>query len=196
MNRRAIRYALSFACLLLLFAVPAQAAEDYDDEGGDAIPNYSLGLGFGLVDPDADVEPYYSAGLRIRLGRHDRDRNRSSTGGIRGYLEPEVAYWSNDTTSDLLVGVNLIGLVPFERVDYHFGVGVGYHFFDQDDAFDPDTGEFGDLSDERLGMNAQFGIDIRMTESVAVFGTARFDLVEDSDDEVQDKVFIGLRFNF
>jgi len=180
------------ALLLLLVAVPTQAEEDYDDRGGDGVPNYALGLGFGLVDPDADVEPYYTAGLRIRLGR---DHDRASRGGIRGYLEPEVAYWSNETTSDLLLGVNLLGLVPFQQVDYYFGVGVGYHFYDVDDVLDVNTGQLRDESDERLGMNAQFGIDVKMSDNVAVFGTARFDLIEDSDDEVQDKVFIGLRFN-
>ena len=194
---RGLRPWLLAAVVLLLVAVPAQAREDYDDDAdsGNELPNYALGFGFGLVDPDGDVETYLTAGLRIRLGDHDREVSRASTGGIRGYLEPEVGYWESDTTTDTLLGVNLIGLVPFRAVDYHFGVGVGYHFFDVD-VFDAGAGRTISQSDERLGMNAQFGIDLRMTDTLSLFGTARFDLVEDSDDEVQDKLYLGLRFNF
>lgn len=176
---------------LLVAALPAAAEENYDDEGG-ALPNYSLGLALGLVDPGGDVEPYYHAGLRIRLGDREARRTRSS-GGIRGYLEPEISTWESDTTSDTLVGVNLLGVVPFSRVNYFFGVGAGVHFYDVDVTT---GGVTISESDERLGMNAQFGIDVHVSDNVSVFGTGRFDLVEDSDDEVQDKLYLGLRFNF
>jgi hypothetical protein len=181
---------LSLLAALLVAALPAAAAEDYDDEAG-VLPNYAIGVAIGLVDPDADVENYYTANLRIRLGDRDKSRDRAS-GGIRGYLEPEVAYWESDTVTDTLVGVNLIGLVPFRHVDYFFGVGAGAHFYDTDLTV---AGVRQSESDTRLGMNAQFGIDVHVNDSMSVFGTGRFDLVQDSDDEVQNKLYIGLRFN-
>lgn len=175
---------------LLLAALPAMAEEDYDDDAG-ALPNYSLGLALGLVDPGGNVENYYTAGLRIRLGDRDKNRDRAS-GGIRGYLEPEIGYWTSDTATDTLVGVNLLGLVPFRRVDYFFGVGAGVHFYDSDVTVGNVRAS---SSDNRLGMNAQFGIDVHVNDTLSVFGTGRFDLVQDSDDQVQDKLYIGLRFN-
>jgi hypothetical protein len=178
------------ALFLLFAAFGAAAQEDYDE---DAVPDYAFGIGLGLVDPDGPVEPYYTAGFRIRLGQHDRDEYEYQ-GGIQAFIEPEVGYWERDDDSDLLLGVNLLGLVPFRRVDYYFGVGAGIHFLDTQ-VFD-NQGVPIDESDERLGMNAQFGIDVHVSESTVIFGTGRFDLVEGAQDEIQDKLILGLRFQF
>ena len=162
---------------------------DGGSDAGRGIP----GLGVGLVDPDAAVEPYYSAAFRIRLGDHDRQANQYDR-GIQAFLEPEVGYWESDLQTDTLVGVNLLGLVPFRNVDYYFGVGAGVHFQDIDTVHV--KGNVTSASDQHFGMNAQFGLDIHVTEKTSLFGTGRFDLVEGSDNQVQDKLIVGLRFLF
>ena len=178
--------------LFLLIGAFGAAAQDEDYDDG-TVPDYAFGIGLGLVDPDGPVEPYYTASFRIRLGEHDRDEYEYD-GGIQAFIEPEVGYWERDQDSDLLLGVNLLGLVPFRRVDYYFGVGAGVHFLDTE-VIDQ-GGQVLDDSDERLGMNAQFGLDVHLSDSTVIFGTGRFDLVEGAQDEIQDKLILGLRFQF
>jgi hypothetical protein len=193
--------------------------------------NLAFGIGVGLVKPDGDGEIYYSAGLRFRIGkrgddesdgreddrregeslddynrrhnaRHYRGRSdRGASEGIRGFLEPEIAYWSRSANdpgefdqSDLLVGINLIGVVPTRNADFFFGAGFGLHFTDSD--FLNQSGLLDSESDSRLGGNIQFGVDINMTESVAVFGLGRVDILQDRPNDRQTKVQLGLRFKF
>lgn len=173
------------------FADRAVAQEDYEEGSAH---NYAFSLGAGLVDAEGPTEPYYTGALRIRLGDHDRSREDLQGQGIHGFIEPEIGYWSRDSgNSDLLVGANLIGVVPFNRVDYTFGVGAGLHFFD----FTVQSGsQLIEESDERVGVNAQFGIDVRMTDSASIFGVGRIDLIEGDINEQQNKVYLGLRFLF
>jgi len=144
------------------------------------------------------VETYYTAALRIRVsGRDGEDSQRRDDAGISGYLEPEVGYWQatadNAEGSDLLLGVNLIGVVPFGAVDSFFGVGAGVHSIDKSllEANNDLTG-----SETKFGANAQFGIDIYISRKLSAFGTGRFDLVQGSQDQVQTKVYLGLRARF
>jgi hypothetical protein len=211
--------AVSIVIAGLAWGIPAAAQDRSDDEDEGGEPRLALGVGLGLVEPSDDVEPYLNASLRIRIGggggdrddrggRESRDRRRSDDWrgrrnddqGIRGYLEPEIGYWEANSDndgdpegSDLLVGLNLVGVVPLGSVDSFFGVGAGAHFIDAQlvDATDID----GD-SQTKLGLNAQFGLDIYLTRSLSLFGVGRFDLVEDTDDSVQSKVYIGLRGRF
>ena len=115
-------------------------------------------------------------------------------GGIRGYLEPEVAYWShsetNDETDDLLVGLNLIGVVPTRAADFFLGVGFGYHFFDS--KFVSEGVRFED-SDDRAGGNLQVGVDINLGRRTALFGAGRVDILEGDRDNRQTKIIVGLR---
>lgn len=189
--RKTLLTALAVAGALLWVPAPAEAQEDY--ESG-SVDNYALSLGGGLVDPEGPTEPYYAAALRIRLGDHDRSREDLRNEGIHGYIEPEVGYWSRSSANqDLMVGANLIGVVPFRRVDYTFGVGAGLHFLDYTLQSGPQVIE---ESDEAVGVNAQFGIDIHMSESTALFGVGRIDLVEGDVHELQNKVYLGVRFFF
>jgi hypothetical protein len=164
-----------------------------------------LGLGAGLVSPEgSDGEIYYSAALRFRLNRHadepvwDGDSYRGrppAEGGIRGYLEPEVGYWSRseggDETDDLLVGLNLLGVVPTRGADFHLGVGFGYHFFDSKFV---SNNVLVEDSDDRLGGNLQVGVDVNLNRTVALFGTGRVDILDGDRDNRQTKVYLGLRF--
>lgn len=196
------RWSLFAALALLALLGPATASAQ--DEG--KLDRFSFGLGLGLVDltdspVEASTETYGTANLRILLG--DRDRRREEA-GFAAYLEPEIAYWESDvrvplagggtaasSQSDLLVGVNIVGVSPFSKADFFFGAGLGVHFFDV--GLSSDNVDLG--SDETFGVNVQTGLDVRVSESVSVWGLTRIDLVEDVQ-EVQTKIVLGLRFSF
>jgi hypothetical protein len=207
MRRWTTIVALSFAALLWSGLAGAQTAQDDDDRGDDGRhrERFALGIGAGFVEPSGDVENYFMASLRIRTsgrGSHDGSdngsRGRDPRGeGMTGYIEPEFGYWEasgdNGSGSDTLLGVNLIGVVPLGSVDTFFGVGVGAHFIDA--ALLEDDPSL-DGSDTKLGGNAQFGLDLYITDSLSAFGAGRFDLVQGAKDSVQSKVYLGLRAHF
>jgi hypothetical protein len=188
------------AALLLSGTAGAQTGStDDEDNYGDEEKRFAFAVGVGLVEPAGDVENYLMAALRIRVGDGGTANrgSESAQGGVKGYLEPEIGYWklSDDRIegSDLLVGVNLIGSVPLGPVESFFGAGAGVHFID---AALLDSTNLSDDSETKFGANAQFGIDLRVTRAVSVFGAGRFDLVQGSKDSVQSKVYLGLRAAF
>jgi hypothetical protein len=182
-----------------------QDRDDEEDGGRGGRDRFALGVGIGLVEPLNKTETYYMASLRIRTsGRGGDDRDEGRRGGdegITGYVEPEVGYWTSSGDSgsrlgkgsDLLLGINLIGVVPLGSVDSFFGVGAGAHFVDAAVLTDDDslTGR-----QTKFGANAQFGIDLYITRKLSAFGTGRFDLVQGSADRIQSKVYLGLRGRF
>ncbi len=196
-------------CALVLPAQMALADEHeeeqkiYLDEEYEEGRDWALGIGLGLVDlgndfvvaDDAvididDVEQYLMLNLRIPFGdRHAH--GGSSAGGFRGYLEPELGYWDGDISSDMLLGINIVGGMPFNAVEFFIGGGIGLHFIDNDLQV-----AGGDDSDEALGVNAHFGVDVSVSDSVSLFGMGRFDLVDDNRDELEGKASVGLRFRF
>ena len=192
------------AVLLTAGQAWAQSSRDrYDDEdegGSRHRDRFALGVGIGLVEPQNKVETYYTAALRIRTGgRGNNDRRAAGDEGVTGYLEPEVGYWTasgsrnNPKGSDTLLGVNLIGVVPLGAVDSFFGVGAGAHFID-DSLLLNDRTLTG--SSTKFGANAQFGLDLYINRKLSVFGVGRFDLVQDADNRIQSKVYLGLRGRF
>jgi hypothetical protein len=202
--------ALTLAALLCGGMASAQSMQDddrYEDEDDRDVDRFAFGIGAGFVEPTGDVENYLMASLRIRVsGRDGGDRNRDGRGGnrggdegISGYIEPEVGYWERSgeagevSGSDLLIGANLVGVVPFGNVDTFFGVGAGVHFIDTSLL---ENDPFADDSETKLGGNAQFGLDLYITDSFSAFGAGRFDLVQGSQDSVQSKVYLGLRARF
>jgi hypothetical protein len=190
--------ALIGAVLLSANLASAQSRNDRDDDrdDDDEISNYSLAVAVGLIEPENQTETYYTAQLRIRFGRGEDDGGGRSgqERGIQGFLEPEVGYWksTNDSVqgSDTLVGVNLIGAFPFSAAESFLGVGVGAHFVDSS-LLENNSNVKG--SETKLGVNAQFGLDLRLTRRLSAFGTGRFDLVQGAKDNVQSKVYLGLR---
>jgi hypothetical protein len=200
MRRWTLVSTLALTTLLIAFlttgSVYAQT-DDRDDDGGDR-DRFALGVGIGLVEPLNEVETYYMASLRIRVSGRDGDNsNRREDEGITGYLEPEIGYWQSTSDnvegSDLLLGVNLIGVVPFGAVDSFFGVGAGVHSLDTS-LLEANNSLSG--TETKFGANAQFGIDIFISRKLSAFGTGRFDLVQGSQDQVQTKVYLGLRARF
>ena len=49
---------------------------------------------------------------------------------------------------------------------------------------------------EKLDHVASLGVDVHLNENVTVFGTGRFDIINDSSDSLEAKVYLGLRFGF
>jgi hypothetical protein len=205
MRRWTMASALALAALLATGWAQAQTSDrndrnDRDDEGGRNRDRFAFSIGAGLVNPSGGVENYYTAALRIRVsGRDDDSSRRRATGddSVTGYLEPEVGYWkasgNNGKGSDTLLGINLIGVVPFGSVDSFFGVGAALHSIDKSLVQDDPT-----LSgtDSKFGADAQFGIDIYITNKLSAFGAGRFDLVQGAQSRVQSKVYLGLRARF
>lgn len=199
MRRWTLVSALALTALLSTGLAQAQTdRDDYDDEGNDN-DRFALGVGIGLVEPLNEVETYYMASLRIRVSGRGGDSEGGDRGdqGITGYLEPEIGYWKSTADgidgSDLLLGVNLVGVVPLGAVDSFFGVGAGVHSIDQ--SLQENSAEFSG-SNTKFGANAQFGLDLYITRKLSAFGTGRFDLVQGSKDRVQTKVYLGLRGRF
>jgi hypothetical protein len=186
----------------------AQTDDNYENEDRRDVDQFALAVGAGLVDVDtiADVENYLTASLRIRVsgrggdsdGGDWRGRDPRDEGGVAGYIEPEIGYWEasgdNGDGSDLLVGLNLVGAVPLGAVDSFFGVGAGVHFIDS--ILLDSSNILDDDSETKLGANAHFGLDIYITEHLSAFGVGRFDLVQGSQDDLQSKVYLGLRARF
>ncbi len=187
------------ALSLLIFVAPARAQED-------EASRFALGLAGGMIDTDLGAEPYFTANLRIRAGY--RATGEEKQGSVTGFVEPEVAYWSHSDdiqkAKDTMIGVNLGGAVRLRSVEYFIAGGVGYHFLSQDFQ----TSVRGISHDEgRVGVNAQFGFDILMSETISLFGVGRFDIVQSGDtiivnnQEVQPqsnygKAYLGVRFHF
>ena len=192
---------LTVAALLAAGRAQAQSSNDRDDDNSDRHRDrFALGVGVGLVEPLNKTENYYMASLRIRFSGRENEEQRRATGdeGIIGYLEPEIGYWKPSSGhrgkgDDLLVGVNLVGVIPLGPVDTFLGVGAGAHFIDST-LLTNDAGVSG--SETKLGANAQFGLDLFITRKLSAFGVGRFDLVQGSDDRVQSKVYLGLRARF
>ena len=187
---------LTFAAVVGMVLLGGSPAWAQDDDGrGRAAYNWALAVGAGLVEPGDQTETYLMAALRIRLGRGDDEDGRDRS--FQGYLEPEVGYWesSNDPNngSDLLVGVNLVGAFPFAAAESFLGVGVGAHFIDESVLTGDPTLED---SATKLGVNTQFGLDLHLTRSVSAFGTGRFDLVQGARENIQSKIYLGLRARF
>jgi hypothetical protein len=69
---------------------------------------------------------------------------------------------------------------------------VGYLFLEE-------TARICSLGQERylgkgsIGVNAQFGFDVRMSDVVSIFGVGRYDLVQQSDDQQLARRQLGLR---
>ena len=196
--------AFAAAGLLVSGLALAQGTEDSqrDDRDRDREARSSLAVGVGLVNADAQTQTYLMAALRLRVGGHQRDddgdwRGRRPESGIRGYFEPEIGYWKagNDLGNgkDQLIGFNLIGVIPLGPVDSFFGAGAAYHRIDASILTGVPTAAG---TESKLGVDAQFGIDLYLNHHLSLFGAGRFDLVQDLRRDVEAKAYLGLRVRF
>ena len=194
----------SLMILLSLFATLLPGAAEA--QHGNELDRFGIGIGIGLVDlsdsiDDSSTETYIAASFRVLLGDKDKKRDDSH---VVAYLEPEISYWESDnrlplttggsvvnSQSDLMIGLNIIGVVPFDRVNYFIGAGLSIHSFDSGLNLDGISID----DEETFGVNIQTGLDVHITDKVDVFGLLRLDLVEDVQEE-QAKIVLGLRFNF
>ena len=193
-----LRSALVLSIVALVLSVAAPALAQDDEEG-----RYSIGIGAGMVQTSGSSDPYFTANLRSRIGYRTAGDERQ--GSVFGFVEPEVGYWTRDKggieSKDTLLGVNIGGAVRLRSFEYFIAGGVGYHIINRD-------ARASDLSvdDNSIGVNAQFGFDVRMSDTVSLFGVGRFDLVQVDDnnavsssdkspDDQQTKVYLGVRIH-
>jgi hypothetical protein len=87
--------------------------------------------------------------------------------------------------------------MPLNAVDFFLGAGAGIHFIDEDIRSFADGGSIDrSNSDEALGVNAHFGLDVGISRNVSLFGVGRFDIVDDNSNSLDAKAYLGLRFRF
>ncbi len=204
MIRRLAPY-LVLACLWP--AGPARAEEAAPADPGGDNKSWALGLGLGLVRSSDEGSLYYSANLRRRIHFHaPTDDTASATASApepeqgrhgRAYVEPEFGYWKRtadggQSEKNMLVGVNLVGVVPTKAFDLFLGAGFGAYFFDSD-VFR--NGVLAREKSTHFGANIQFGVEAELTRNVGIFGEGRVDLVDTTPSQ-QSKVWAGLRFRF
>jgi hypothetical protein len=202
----------------------------YEEEGEAPVDTKAFAFGAGIVLPqengNEDGEIYYAANVRWLLAgrrrqgdasspsdyneRHNRRHYRgrypgseAGGGGIRGYLEPEVAYWQRSETDreaeDLMVGVNLVGVVPTRSADFFLGVGFGAHSLDGELLTRDGSGQVTsrlELDDTRMGANVHVGVELHVGRHGGIFGAGRLDILEDEPFDRQTKIWGGLRFHF
>ena len=193
-----LRFALALIVAAFVLSVAAPALAQDDEEG-----RFSIGIGGGMVQSSGSSDPYFTANLRSRIGYREAGDERQ--GSVYGFVEPEVGYWTRDSngieSKDTLLGVNLGGAVRLRSFEYFIAGGVGYHIINRD-------AKASDISvdDNSIGVNAQFGFDVRVSETVSLFGVGRFDLVQVDDDNAvsstdkspddqQTKVYLGVRIH-
>lgn len=197
-------------CAMMLTAVVADAqtsgTDQYylDEKIEEPTNRFALGFSFGLVDlgddlivgnqliNNDDIEQYYAVNFRVGFGQRRSGQAGRHGSGYRGYLEPEVGYWENDSQTDMLVGLNILGATPVGGVEFFVGGGIGLHFIDTTiEQFDINE------SESALGVNAQFGVDVLVSDRVSLFGAGRFDLIDgDRGDNLETKATVGLRIRF
>jgi hypothetical protein len=190
-----IQFALAGTCLFFAESSWAQTI-------GHRHLNHALGIGVGL-NRVGDQGLFYATG-NYRFNWWDdesediestiRSRGRSR---MKGFLEAEIGYWKDSELvpyeSDLLLGVNIIGVLPTRAVDLFFGGGVGVHFIGESDLLAEGESVEGGA---RIGANIQFGVDMNVTDPVSVFALGRYDLLEGEIVDYQAKILIGARFRF
>ena len=176
-----------------LAAVLAAAAAVALAPSAHAQTSGSLGLGVGVVKPkDIDSTVWFTGTLRLPLSANLA-------------LEPEIGYWKKTaeegaakaSLEDLHFGGSALLVFPSERVEIFVGGGAGAH------RLKGKLGVFGvgiDRTETKLGLHILGGIDIRASDSLTVFGAARWERIrlgdeDDGDDDLDTtKFYGGLRF--
>jgi hypothetical protein len=164
--------------------------------------NRALGIGAGLARVEEQGLADFTGNFRFNWWDDDQDEDKvgrvlNSRNRMKGFLEAEVGYWKDSeltpVESDLLVGINAIGVLPTRSVDFFFGGGVGAHFL-RASAVQDDDEPFEDAT--KFGANVQFGVDLNFTEPVSVFVLGRYDLLIGDVVDYQSKILFGMRFRF
>jgi hypothetical protein len=164
--------------------------------------NNAIGVGVGLNRVGGQGLFYFTGNYRFSWWDDEADdiesilrsRGRSR---MKGFLEAEVGYWKDSELqpyeSDLLIGMNIIGVLPTRAVDFFFGGGVSVHFIGESDLLEEDETLDGGA---RFGANIQFGVDMNLTDPVAFFILGRYDILEGEIVDFQAKILVGARFRF
>lgn len=172
-----MRRFLTCLVLVLPLALASQTAQ--------ADGSVAVGLGAGVVMPeDSDESPLWlTANLRFAVSDNF-------------FLEPEAG-WYRESESLLGVEVNMdainlggsaLFLIPTEKVDVFAGGGAGAHIFNFSGGGSSD-------SHTELGFHVLGGLDLKVSETLKLFGAARYEIVQfEGEDLKQWKFYAGVRF--
>ena len=193
--RNVMPLAFAVACLLVANLSEAQTY-------GHRHLNRALGVGVGLNRVGGQGIFYLTGNYRFNwwddesedIGTTLRSRGRSR---MKSFLEAEVGYWKDSELvpyeSELLIGLNIVGVLPTRSVDFFFGGGAGVHFIGESDLMEEDEMLAGGA---RFGANIQFGVEMNFTDPVGFFALGRYDLLQGDIVDFQAKIIIGTRFRF
>ena len=195
MRRAMLLFALTLAALFVNSTVEAQdGARGYGT---------AIGIGFGIDKVNFDDRTrsqgvtYFTGNVRFNFWEDEEaEARRQRPSRLKGYLEAEVGYWSDEDLTpferDLLLGLNAIANVHAGTVDVFFGGGFGYHFFGSPVSDTEDVA----TDDGAVGANMQFGVDLNFSETVGFFAIGRYDILAGDTYDFQTKILGGLRFKF
>ncbi len=166
-------------CLVLVLPL-ALATQTAQADGSVAV-----GLGAGVVMPeDSNESPLWlTANLRFAVSDNF-------------VLEPEAGWYRHSESflgTDIHLDVINLGgsglfLIPTEKVDAFAGGGAGAHIFNVS------GGGSGDSHTE-FGFHFLGGLDLKVSETLKLFGAARYEIVQfEGEDLKQWKFYAGVRF--
>ena len=178
------------ACLL---AVTSMVAPAFAQE-------FSAGAGVGVVKPeDVDASPYVTANVRLHVmswlavePEFGFWRNTNSEQGCIADLD--VCFDAEAMVQDISVGANVLLIRPTGAIRPWGGAGLGAHFLETELMFS-EFDQAGGTENTELGVHLLGGVDFQMTDRVAWFGAARYDIITDTDLD-QFKAYGGVRFIF
>ncbi len=192
---------------VLLAVAPSVWAEEAEAADTTEGHHWAVGLGYGVVYIDGQGDGYFGLNVRRRVGGRGDEENEQGQGneqtgfrfgqqreGIRAFLEAEFGRFTRTQggirDKDALLGLNVIGVVPARSVDIFLGIGFGAHFLGAEPDLPAGEDSF------RVGGNAQFGVEVYVSDTVGVFGVGRVDFLEGERLGQQSKIWAGLRVHF
>jgi opacity protein-like surface antigen len=103
------------------------------------------------------------------------------------YRESEDLFGTTIKTDAFNFGGSALLIIPSEKVDLWGGAGLGAHMFHVSD---------GGGSTTKLGFHFLGGVDLKASDSMALFGAARYEIINtDSTEKLKQwKFYGGLRF--
>lgn len=141
----------------------------------------ALGLGAGVVQiEDADSSQLWvTANVRLPVGENFA-------------LEPEVGWYRESEDEVTLDVINLGGNALFvysaaEQVELWAGGGAGAH------TYRVSVGDESE-SETRLGIHFLGGVDLKLSDSLKLFGAIRYEIIQADESFHQWKLYAGLRF--
>jgi opacity protein-like surface antigen len=133
-----------------------------------------FGVGAGIVSRvncDGCKTPLWlTANLRVKL-----NRNFALEPEAGWYREKEDILGVDITQNAFNFGGSALVLIPSEQVEIFAGGGAGAHMFRLSGAGDSTT-------DTKLGIHFLGGLDLKVSDSMSLFGAIRYEMINVSDE--------------